>query len=173
MQPRRGTLVLTEGVIPYLTNEEAASLADALHSMRHARFWIVDYLSARAVEFRRRGRVRRAMQNAPFKFAPGDWFAFFRQHGWRVKEIRYYPVEGALRGRPVPLPASARLVIAVSRLFVKERRLEGLRQFGGYAMLEPLRCRRHECARKRCAARLDLVGPDPEHLQYVSARMRC
>jgi methyltransferase (TIGR00027 family) len=133
-----GVLVLTEGVIPYLSNDEAASLADSLHSMHHARLWIVDYLSARAVKFRRRQHVRRAMQNAPFKFAPGDWFAFFRQHGWRVKEIRYYPVEGALRGRPVPLPASARLVIAVSRLFVKERRLEGLRQFGGYAMLEPL-----------------------------------
>jgi methyltransferase (TIGR00027 family) len=134
----QGTLVLTEGVIPYLANEEAASLADALRSMRRARFWIVDYLSARAVAFRRRGRVGRAMQNAPFKFAPADWFAFFQQHGWRVKEIHYYPEEAARYARPMPLPAAARLMLSVSRLWMSEKRREGFRRFGGYAMLEPI-----------------------------------
>jgi methyltransferase (TIGR00027 family) len=122
-------LVLTEGVIPYLSNDDAASLAGALHSVRHARFWIVDYLSARAVKFRRRKRISRAMQNAPFKFAPGDWFAFFLRHGWRVKEIRYYPEEAARYARPMPLPLAARLILSISRF----------RRFGGYAMLEPLR----------------------------------
>jgi methyltransferase (TIGR00027 family) len=134
----QGTLVLTEGVIPYLTNEEVASLADALRSMRHARFWIVDYLSARAVAFRRRGRVGRAMQNAPFKFAPGDWFAFFRQHHWGVKEIHYYLEEAARYSRPMPLPAAARLMLSVSRLWMSEKRREEFRRFGGYAMLEPI-----------------------------------
>jgi methyltransferase (TIGR00027 family) len=130
-------LVLTEGVFPYLSNDDAASLADALRSMRHGRFWIVDYLSAQAVRFRRRKRVSRAMQNAPFKFAPGDWFAFFYQHGWRVKEIRYYPEEAARYARPVPLPLLARLMLAVSRSWRDEKRREGFRRFGGYAMLEP------------------------------------
>jgi methyltransferase (TIGR00027 family) len=134
----RGTLVLTEGVISYLTNEEAASLANALRCMRHARFWIVDYLSAQAIAFRRRGRVGRAMRNAPFKFAPADWFAFFRQHGWRVKEIHYYPEEAARYSRPMPLPAAARLVLSASRLWMSEKRREGFRRFGGYAMLEPI-----------------------------------
>lgn len=134
----QGILVLTEGVVPYLTNEEAASLADALRSMRHARFWIVDYLSARAVAFRRRGRVGRAMQNAPFKFAPGDWFAFFRQHGWRIKEIHYYFDEAARYARPMPLPAAARLMLSVSRLWMSGKRREEFRRFGGYAMLEPI-----------------------------------
>jgi methyltransferase (TIGR00027 family) len=121
----QGVLILTEGVIPYLSNDGAAALADALRSMRHARLWIVDYLSALAVRFRRRKRVSRAMQNAPFKFAPGDWFAFFDQRGWRVKEIRYYPEEAMRYARPVPLPLVARLMLSLSR------------RFGGYALLEP------------------------------------
>jgi len=29
--------------------------------------------------------------NSPFKFAPGDWFAFFNDHGWALKQIRYFP----------------------------------------------------------------------------------
>jgi len=133
----QGALVLTEGVIPYLSNEEAASLADALRCMRHARLWIVDYLSERAVAFRRRKGVRRSMQNAPFKFAPGDWFAFFRLHGWRVKEIHYYPEEAARYSRPMPLPIPARLMLSASRWWMGEKRLDSFRKFGGYAMLEP------------------------------------
>jgi len=133
-----GILVLTEGVIPYLENGQVASLAEALRAMRHARFWIVDYLSARAVEFRRRGRVRRAMQNAPFKFAPGDWFAFFRRHGWGLEDIRYYLDEAARHSRPMPLPLPARLLVSLSRFWAGEQRREAFRTFGGYALLVPL-----------------------------------
>ena len=133
----QGILILTEGVIPYLTNEEAASLAEALRSMRRARFWIVDYLSARAIAFRSRGRVGRAMQNAPFKFAPADWFSFFREHGWRVKEIHYYPEEAARYSRPMPLPLAARMMLSVSRWWMSKKRREEFLRFGGYAMLEP------------------------------------
>ena len=134
----QGILVLTEGVIPYLANDEAASLAGALRSMRRARLWIVDYLSPAAVAFRRRRGVRRSMQNAPFKFAPGDWFAFFDQRGWHVKEIHYYPEEAARYARPMPLPVVARVLITVSRVWMSAKRRDELRTFGGYAMLEPI-----------------------------------
>lgn len=134
----QGILVLTEGVIPYLANDEAASLAGALRSMRRARLWIVDYLSPAAVAFRRRRGVRRSMQNAPFKFAPGDWFAFFDQRGWHVKEIHYYPEEAARYARPMPLPLVARVLITVSHVWMSAKRRDELRTFGGYAMLEPI-----------------------------------
>jgi methyltransferase (TIGR00027 family) len=136
-----GILVLTEGLIPYLANDDAASLAGALRSMRRARLWILDYLSAQAVAFRRRGGVRRAMQNAPFKFAPGDWFAFFAQQGWCVKEIRYYPEEAARHARPMPLPGAIRLMLSMSQLWMSAKRRDELLRFGGYAMLEP--CVKH------------------------------
>jgi len=134
----KGVLVLTEGVIPYLTNDEAGSLADSLRSMQRVRFWIVDYLSAQAVAFRRRGRIRQSMRNAPFKFAPGDWFAFFAQHGWHVRELRYYNEEAERQTRPMPLPPTARLMLSLSRLWMSAKRREAFRRFGGYALLEPI-----------------------------------
>ena len=133
-----GILVLTEGVIPYLDNGAAASLAAALRSMRQARYWVLDYLSPQATRLRRRARIRRAMQNAPFKFAPDDWFAFFREQGWRVKEMRYYLQAAAHFSRPLPLPVSARWMLALSRLWMGAERRESLRRFGGYALLEPI-----------------------------------
>jgi hypothetical protein len=30
---------------------------------------------------------------------PDDWFAFFAAHGWRAREVRYLPEEGARLGR--------------------------------------------------------------------------
>lgn len=38
-------LILTEGVVPYLSIEEAASLADDLEALDKACYWIVDYFS--------------------------------------------------------------------------------------------------------------------------------
>jgi methyltransferase (TIGR00027 family) len=131
-------LVLTEGVLPYLTNDEAASLAESLRAMHRIRCWIVDYLSAQAVAFRRRKRIRQSMQNAPFKFAPGDWLAFFARHGWQVREIRYYNEEAERHGRPMPLPAAARWMLLLSRWWMSPKRREALRKFGGYALLEPV-----------------------------------
>jgi methyltransferase (TIGR00027 family) len=132
-----GLLILTEGVIAYLSNDEGASLADALRSMSRARFWIVDYFSAEALKFRRRRRVNQAMRNAPFKFSPGDWFAFFRQHGWRVKQVRYFPQEALRLKRPMPLPVHLALLMKISRLWISRKRREAFSTFGGYVLLEP------------------------------------
>ncbi len=59
-------LVLTEGVVPYLSNEEAASLADDLKALEHASYWIIDYFS-RAVFKNRPRMMGNKMRNAPFK----------------------------------------------------------------------------------------------------------
>jgi len=133
----QSVLILTEGVVPYLANEAVASLADGLRSMNRARYWVLDYFSQLALEFRRRRRVERAMANAPFKFAPGDWFAFFKDHGWAVKQIRYFPDEAQRLGRPMPLPPLARGIMRISRLWMPAARREAFRTFGGYALLEP------------------------------------
>ncbi|HZO21652.1 MAG TPA: SAM-dependent methyltransferase [Steroidobacteraceae bacterium] len=132
----RGVLILTEGVVPYLTNDAVASLAEDLREMRRAHYWIVDYFSEKALRYRQRKRINRAMQNAPFRFRPGDWFAFFSRYGWKLKEVRYFIDEGQRLGRPIPLPRRLQLVMAVSRLFTPKRRLEAMRQFAGYTLLE-------------------------------------
>src|SRR3954470_716815 len=47
-------LVLTEGVIPYLTEEQVGSLADDLHAMRCTQYWITEYFSRFMQAMRRR-----------------------------------------------------------------------------------------------------------------------
>lgn len=135
----RAILILTEGVVPYLENDAVASLADDLSSLEHARFWVLDYFSAQVMKIRQRGRVGRSMENAPFKFAPDDWFAFFEQHGWRTKEMRYLSDESDKVGRPFPMPFRYRVIAALTLPWMSPERRDAMRKFTGYALLEPNR----------------------------------
>ncbi|MBP7737676.1 MAG: class I SAM-dependent methyltransferase [Spirochaetes bacterium] len=133
----RGILVLTEGVIPYLTNEDAGSLADDLRQMGNLRLWIVDYSSPRMSRYRRAGSSREYMRNAPFKFHPDDWFGFFGSHGWRMKDIRYLAIESRKLNRAIPLSAPWKVLIIIRALFMSRSRRESLGKFAGYALMEP------------------------------------
>jgi methyltransferase (TIGR00027 family) len=130
-------LVLTEGLVPYLSVEEAAALADDLRALDRVRYWLLDNFSPEAMKFRQRKGLGKKMQNAPFKFAPGDWFGFFGQHGWRSKDIRWLAAEGERLGRPIPLPPFARLALKVVGFFMTKERRDALRKFAGYVLLEP------------------------------------
>jgi methyltransferase (TIGR00027 family) len=131
-------LVLTEGVIVYLTVEDVGPLADDLKAMRHTVGWIVDYLSPYAMKWRERGKLAKKMKNAPFKFKPADWFDFFRHHGWQVKEMRYLAEEGERLKRRAEMPLPMQFVMAVRMLFTSKRRRAELNKLAGYALLEPL-----------------------------------
>lgn len=133
----RKILVLTEGVISYLSIEEVGSLADDLKALDRVRYWIADYFSPEVVKFRRRAGVQRRMRNAPFKFRPADWFGFFRKHGWDAKEIRYLSEEGDRLRRPIQLPFWLKLVLKTRGMFASKERREGFRKFAGYVLLEP------------------------------------
>lgn len=126
-------LVLTEGVIPYLSVDEAGSLADDLHARRFP-LWITDYIAPRLMRLLHRGRRRRQMKNAPFRFEPADWFGFFLQHGWRVREIRYYAEASERLGRRIPRPWWSWFFLPL--MLSKRHREEG-RRMSGYALLEP------------------------------------
>ncbi len=129
-------LVLTEGVVPYLSLEEGASLADDLRTLDHARYWIVEYISPQAAKYRHR-RMTRIMQNAPFKFAPDDWFGFFEEHRWRCREVHYLWDESKRLHRPIQLPLFVRLIYLIRGIFLSKEQRAAFRKFQGYAMLEP------------------------------------
>ncbi len=131
-------LILTEGVIVYLSVGEVGELADDLKAMLHVRYWITEYLSPDAIKFRERGGIPRKTKNAPFKFKPADWFAFFREHGWGVKEMRYFNKEGERLKRPVRAPASFRVMMKLRTLLASQARREALKKVAGYALLEAL-----------------------------------
>lgn len=130
-------LILTEGVVPYLSLEEADSLADELRTLDKACYWIVDYFSPQLIKFRQRRGMHRKMQNAPWKFQPTDWFAFFRDHGWYCREIRYLAEEADGLKRQIELPPVLKVLFGLRRLFTSKERREALRKAAGYVLLEP------------------------------------
>jgi methyltransferase (TIGR00027 family) len=126
-------VVLTEGVLGYLTESEVAALADDLRAHSRFRAWIVDR-SARFLTRTVRARVQRShLKNAQIRFQPEDWEEFFRAHGWRAAETRYLPIEGERLGRPFPRPWWFVPVHAV----LPHRAREAVRRMMGYVRLEP------------------------------------
>jgi hypothetical protein len=124
-------------VVPYLSPEEAGSLADDLKGLDHVSYWIVDYFSPEVAKYRQR-LLGGKMRNAPFKFLPDDWFAFFEAHGWRCKELRYLAEEAKRLNRPFPMPPLMKLMWGLRGLFVSLARRNAFQKFAGYALLEPL-----------------------------------
>jgi methyltransferase (TIGR00027 family) len=135
----KNVLVLTEGVIPYLSVEQVAGLAEDLKAQSSFRRWIVDYFSQETLRWRKRTALQRAMQNAPFLFEPKDYFGFFEKHGWRPAEIRYLWDEGRRLNRPLPIPWIAILRFAFTSLFMSKQRRDARRKFAAYVLLEPTR----------------------------------
>jgi methyltransferase (TIGR00027 family) len=129
-------LVHTEGVVSYLSVEEAGLLADDIRRMKSVRSWIVDYFSPETARYRRRWANARHLRNAPLRFEPKDWFAFFAQHGWAATETRFLVKEGRRLNRPVPLPALLRVWIQIRRRLLKRQRRDAMARFTGYAVLE-------------------------------------
>lgn len=82
-------LVITEGLLVYLTAEQVGSLARDLRDVAQARWWLTDLASPMLQKFlEKRWGPRLAAGNAPMQFFPADGTAFFAPHGWREAEFR-------------------------------------------------------------------------------------
>ena len=130
-------LVLTEGVVPYLSPQEAGALADDLRARPAFRAWIVDYMSPNIRRYRRRTSERMRMANAPCRFDPQDYFAFFDAHGWRAKEIRYVAEEAVRLKRPLRLPFFFSLWVRLAAIFRGRRWREAFEKSVAYVRFEP------------------------------------
>ncbi len=85
----RTLLVITEGLLIYLPEEDVRSLATALHATPSARWWITDVASPMLLEWMRKSWAKSVDRgNASFKFGPEDSAAFFTSVGWR--EVEYH-----------------------------------------------------------------------------------
>jgi methyltransferase (TIGR00027 family) len=130
-------LVLTEGVVLYLSVGEAGSLAHDLRTLPTVRYWISDYVAPVLHQYRRREVTKNSMKNAPFRFEPADYFGFFREHGWRPKEIRYIAAEGERLNRPQPSPRSATMSSRLREFFISRGRREARGKSAAYVLFEP------------------------------------
>ena len=97
----KNTLVIAEGVIPYFSNHEVATLASELLAIPSIRFWIQDFDNAG-----KRGMPRgwaKKLKAAPFLFEVKDWFEFFKQCGWQPLKVITSAEESERLNRPYPL----------------------------------------------------------------------
>ncbi len=134
MQARgRKIMAITEGVLPYLTNEQAADLAKDLRKRDHIRYWVADYMSKEVTEYLRKGKFRKQLKNAPFEFHPGDWFGFFENLGWKAREVRYLSDESRAQNRPIPRP----LLLKLLWPFIPAKKRIEMSRWTAYVVLEP------------------------------------
>lgn len=129
----RRAVILTEGVLPYLSEEQVASLGHALRAQPNFKYWIMEYFSAQMLKYVNTPKRKKQMRNAPFIFNPADWFGFFEKLGWKKTEIRYTAEVTEEVGRKVPMP----WFMEVVRLFVRVRMPEAYRRLNGYMIAEP------------------------------------
>jgi methyltransferase (TIGR00027 family) len=121
-------LVVTEGLLVYLTPEQASELARDLAKQPSMRWWVFDIASPRLLKWMKRSwGTTMARGNAPFLFAPEEGPDFFRELGWTPREFRSSIVEGRRLGREMRGMWLWRLL---GRLMSKKRREEGERMAG-------------------------------------------
>ena len=129
----RTMLVITEGLLVYLSPDEVQSLARAIHSMRSARWWITDVASPMLLEWMSKSWGKSvAKGNAPFKFGPADSGAFFGDLGWREVEYRSMVDEARRLGREMRMMGVWRFVMR----FMPARRRAVMKRFSGIVLLE-------------------------------------
>jgi methyltransferase (TIGR00027 family) len=82
-------LVLTEGLLIYLSADEVAVLAKDLAANPQFQRWILDLSSPGLMRMMQR-KVGRELSKAgaPFKFAPPEGPAFFAPHGWEPADVQ-------------------------------------------------------------------------------------
>jgi methyltransferase (TIGR00027 family) len=96
-------LVLSEGLLIYLTPEDVAALARDLHDVAQARWWISDLASPMLMKFvKQKMSDRLKSSNSPFQFTPAEGTAFFAPFGWRELEWRSLWLESLRLKRTMP-----------------------------------------------------------------------
>jgi methyltransferase (TIGR00027 family) len=97
----RRTLVITEGVISYLSVYDASTLAADLHAEPSVHRWIQDFDNAGKRRLPR-GWAKH-LKAAPFLFEVKDWFEFFKKYGWQSSKIITSFEESNQINRPYPV----------------------------------------------------------------------
>lgn len=126
-------LILTEGVTPYLSEQDVASLADDMKNQSQFKYWITDYNAPKLIEYMNKSKRKTELKNAPFLFNPKNWLDFYQSHGWKLLEMHYISEVSEKIGRPVPIPWIIKIVMSIT--MSKTQRQE-FRKYNGYAILE-------------------------------------
>ena len=82
-------LVVTEGLIIYLTSEQVAELSIDISSQAHFHRWVFDLVSPAVLEMAKK-EMQHALKGsgAVFQFAPEEGEEFFEKYGWKLIESK-------------------------------------------------------------------------------------
>jgi methyltransferase (TIGR00027 family) len=131
-------MVLSEGLLMYLTEEQVTDLAANIRAQPHFQYWIVEIVSPSTIEWVQHAWGRQlAAAGSPMIFAPADWRAFYAKRGWKAIDFRDIFQHAIKYGRdPGPSSARAKIKHAVRAILQKLHRTG--RWESGVAILEKI-----------------------------------
>lgn len=123
-------LVITEGLLIYLTADAVVALCDDLRERKSFRFWLFDWASPALLKMLAK-RWKDSLKAAEFKFAPENGVAFFTSRGWKLAEERIPADEAKRLKREFPGAWFFHLISP----FTPAKKREEFRRMSGYALL--------------------------------------
>jgi methyltransferase (TIGR00027 family) len=128
----RRVLVVTEGLMIYLTPADAAALARALSTPPSFLWWLIDLASPKLLKYLQQ-RWGKSLEEgrAPFQFAPQEGTGFFLPHGWHEVVFRSSGEEAHRLGREMRFMWLWRLIARLS----PRQQQEEFRRMAGYVLL--------------------------------------
>lgn len=128
----RRTLVITEGLLIYLSEEHVIGLANDLRANDTFTRWLTDLGSPGLLKMMAKTWGKTVgLGNAPFLFGPAEGPAFFGRFGWKEIEYRPFMDEGIRLDRTFPMARFFRWL----GTFAPARKQEEFRHFSGVVLL--------------------------------------
>ena len=123
-------LVVTEGLLIYLTEAEVGSLAEDLAEPECFELWLLDVVSPGLLRLLQR-EVGAALDRAgaPLKFGPGEGPEFFARYRWRPVAVES-PLKNAARAKRLPL------WLRVMAMLPESSGRQGSRPWSGVCLME-------------------------------------
>ncbi len=126
-------LVLSEGLLIYLTPDDVAGLASDLHDPSSFRWWTIDLASPTLLKWMSRSWGKNVSAgNAPFRFAPEESTKFFEPYGWREEQFRSSWLEAKRLNRQMKMA----WLWALLGLLRSREKQEGIKRFSGIVLLQ-------------------------------------
>jgi methyltransferase (TIGR00027 family) len=125
-------LIVTEGLLVYLSREQVISLARDLAAQSFFRWWLLDIASPVLLALLKKWYHKTMEQGGvTMKFAPEEGPEFFRPYGWKVLEFRRAQEESQRLHREMP----GAWLWKIIGMFMPKEKKEGFRNVG-HVLLE-------------------------------------
>lgn len=85
----KNALIVTEGLVVYMTEQEVAEFAQDLHEQPSFQHWLMDLTSPALLKMLQKKMGKEVAEaGSPLRFSPAQGPRFFEQFGWKVEDAR-------------------------------------------------------------------------------------